>query len=312
MPHNPFANALFWPVAWRVALTLLAGLGGVVLAERRRGRGSLGQLTSSTLFLRVRTWAWIAPLFVLSLFVGGFVVFALAAAIALQGVAEYARLVGLERRYLVLLAAWSVIGLLVASLARRYFLFLPLGCFFLVSLTPILSGEVKGAHRQVSGAIFGYLYIGLPMAYLVFVKAAERWGVGFLLVVGLAVALSDVGAFTVAALKGPKLAPSVSPGKTWSGAAGNLLGAALGVAILWVAVPKVWSALGVAVLVVVIALGAVWGDLIESFVKQDFSVKDADEALAGFGGVLDRVDSLLVALPLGYYALLVANNLASR
>jgi len=151
------------------------------------------------------------------------------------------------------------------------------------------------------------------MAYLVFIKAAEAWGLRFLLVVGLAVALSDVGAFTVgSALKGPKLAPSVSPGKTWAGTLGNLLGAALGVAILWVAVPKVWSALGVAVLVVVIAVGAVWGDLIESFVKRDFSVKDAGEVLAGFGGVLDRVDSLLIALPLGYYALLVANNLASR
>jgi len=129
VPRNPFANPLFWPVVWRVALTLLAGLAGVVLAERRRGRGSLGQLASSTLFVRVVTWAWIAPLFVLSLFIGGFVVFALAALIALQGVAEYARLVGLERRYLVLLAAWSIVGLLVAALARRYFLFLPLGFF---------------------------------------------------------------------------------------------------------------------------------------------------------------------------------------
>jgi hypothetical protein len=85
VPHNPLAHPLFWPVAWRLALTLLAGLGGVVLAERHR----LRQLETSTLFLRVRTWAWIAPVFVLAVFTGGFLVFLLAAAIALQGVAEY-------------------------------------------------------------------------------------------------------------------------------------------------------------------------------------------------------------------------------
>jgi phosphatidate cytidylyltransferase len=309
VPHNPLANPLFWPVAWRVALTLLVGLAGVALAERKR----LGQLGSSTLFLRVRTWAWIAPVFLLAVFTGGFVVLLLAALIALQGVAEYARLVQLERRYLALLAAWSIVGLLVAALARRYFLFLPLGFFFLTCLIPIVTGQTKGAHRQVSGAIFGYLYIGLPMAYLVFIKAAEQWGLQFLLIVGLAVALSDVGAFTVGSLlKGPKLAPAVSPGKTWSGAAGNLIGAALGVAILWVAVPDQWTTAGIAALIVTVAVGAVFGDLIESFVKRDFAVKDAGTALAGFGGVLDRVDSLLVALPLAYYALIVANNLASR
>ncbi len=309
MPRNPLAHPLFWPVAWRVALTLLAGLGGVVLAERKR----LGQLGGSTLFLRVHTWAWIAPVFVLAIFTNGVMVFLLATVIALQGVTEYARLIELERRYLAPLAAWSIVGLLVAALARRYFLFLPLGFFLLISLTPIVSGQTRGAHRQVSGAIFGYLYIGLPMAYLVFIKAAEPWGLQFLLVVGLAVALSDVGAFAVgSALKGPKLAPAVSPGKTWSGAAGNLLGAALGVAILSVAVPAQWTAAGIAALIVAVAVGAVFGDLIESFVKRDFAVKDAGTVLAGFGGVLDRVDSLLVALPLGYYALIVADNLAGR
>ena len=129
------------PLLAGLAGVLLAGLAGVLLAgvllaERRR----LGQLGRSTLFLRVRTWAWIAPVFVLAVFTGGFVVFLLAAAIALQGVAEYARLVELERRYLGLLAAWSLVGLLVAALARRYFLFLPLGLFLLTCLTPILTG----------------------------------------------------------------------------------------------------------------------------------------------------------------------------
>lgn len=304
MPNNPFAHPQFGHVALRVAIVLLVGLAGVALKER-------GLRPDSTLFLRVRSWAVIAPVFVLALFTGGFFVFLLAAFVALQGSAEYGRMVGLQRRYGWLLVIWSLVGLLVAALARRYFLFLPIGFFFLLTLVPILTGVVEDAHDQVADALYGYLYVGLPMAYLVFIKAAEEWGLQFLLVVGLAVALSDVCAYVVGStLKGPKLAPKVSPGKTWSGTLGNLLGAALGVGLLAGILPGDWTAPGVAVLVVVLAVGAVWGDLAESFVKRDVAVKDAGTLLPGFGGILDRVDSLLFAMPLGYYALLVANNLS--
>jgi phosphatidate cytidylyltransferase len=307
VPHNPFDQPLFWPVTLRVAALLLAGLVGVALAVRRPPR----ELARSTLFLRVRTWSLIAPVFLLAVFSGGFLVFLLAGFLALQGVTEYARLTRLERPYRLLLALGSLAGLLVAALAQRWFLFLPLGFFILVTLLPVLSGRVEGAHRQVGGALFGYLYVGLPMAYLVYIKGVERWGLEFLLVVGLAVALSDVCAFVVgSSFKGPKLAPTVSPGKTWAGTAGNLLGAALGVAVLWVAVPPAWTAVGIAALVVIVAVGAVWGDLLESVVKRDYVTKDAGTLLPGFGGLLDRVDSLLMALPLGYYGLLAANALA--
>lgn len=305
MPNNPFDHPQFGYVALRVAIVLLVGLAGVALKER-------GLRSTSTLFLRVRSWAVIAPIFVLALFAGGFFVFLLAAFVALQGAAEYGRLIGLQRRYAWLLVVWSLLGLLVAALQRRYFLFLPIGFFFLLTLAPILTGIVEDAHDQVADALYGYLYVGLPMAYLVFIKAAEEWGLQFLLVVGLAVALSDVCAFVIGStLKGPKLAPKVSPGKTWSGTLGNLLGAALGVGLLSGILPEEWTGTGIVALVVVLAVGAVWGDLAESFVKRDAAVKDAGTLLPGFGGILDRVDSLLFAMPLGYYGLLAANNLTS-
>ena len=307
MPGNPFAHPEFWPVAARIGGVLLLGLLGVLLAERKR----LRTIGSSTLFLRVRSWAVIAPIFVLALFTGGVFVFLLAAFIALQGGAEYARLTGLQRRYAWLVIVWTLVGLLVAAFARQYFLFLPLGFFFLLTLGPIITGEVEDAHDQVADALFGYLYVGLPMAYLVYIKAAEEWGLEFLLIVGLAVALSDVCAFVVgSALKGPKLAPTVSPNKTWAGVLGNLLGSALGVLLLSRIVPEEWTAAGTVALVVVLAVAAVWGDLTESVIKRDFAVKDAGDLIPGFGGILDRVDSLLFAMPLGYYGLLVVDRLA--
>lgn len=308
MPNNPVTQPNFWYVAVTVAALLLVGLLGVVIAERKQ----LDNLTSSTLFLRVRSWAIIAPIFVLALYAGGFLVFLLAAFVALQGAAEYARLVGLHRRYAWLLCLWILVGLLVAALARDFFLFLPLGFFFLLTLVPIITGEVDGAHHQVSGTLFGYLYIGLPMAYLVYIKAAEPWGREFLMIVGLAVALADVCAFIVgSALKGPKLAPRVSPNKTWSGVLGSLLGASLGLVLLVRLIPDEWTPGRLAVLVAVLVITAVWGDLAESFLKRSFATKDAGTLLPGFGGILDRVDSLLFVIPLSYYALLATTWLAA-
>jgi phosphatidate cytidylyltransferase len=99
--------------------------------------------------------------------------------------------------------------------------------------------------------------------------------------------VADVAGYVAGqALRGPRLSP-LSPGKTWSGAAGAVLAGVAALALLgetsW------WAALAV-------MAGAVVGDLLESAVKRECGVKDAAGWLPGFGGLLDRVDSLLVAL----------------
>jgi phosphatidate cytidylyltransferase len=302
VPQNPFADPLFVPVLIRGAILLLLGLAAVLLAERK----PLRVLRRSTLFLRLRTWLWIAPLFLLTIFTGGFVLFVLALFVTLQAVSEYVRLVGVSRRYALLLMLWSVVGLLVAAEARDYFLFLPFGFFVVLTLVPILSGQVEGAAREVAGTLFGYVYIGLPIAFLALVEAGESWGLEFLLVVAVAVALSDVTAFAFgSAVRSPKLAG----GKTWSATAGNFVGAAVGVALMAVVFPPEWTLAGEIALAVATGLGCVWGDLTGAFLKRDFAVKDTGSRAFGFGGLLERVDSLLFAAPLGYFALILANRL---
>ncbi len=115
--------------------------------------------------------------------------------------------------------------------------------------------------------------------------------------------MSDTGALFVGKAFGRhKLAPNVSPGKTWEGSIGGVLtslvtGAALG---HWLHLPMV-HALGLAALC---AIAGQVGDLCESALKRDLGVKDFGTVLPGHGGILDRIDSMLFSAPLAYYYVL--------
>jgi phosphatidate cytidylyltransferase len=308
VPRNPFADPLFWPVFLRVLFLILVGLAAVVLSQRR----SLRVWRRSTLFLRARTWFVIGPLFVVAVFVGGFVAFLLAAWVVVQSCSEFVRIAGIERRYAYLLIVWGGFGLLVAALARDFFVFLPFGFFILLTLVPILSGQITDAHRQVADTLVGYVFVALPMALIVLVKSTETWGLEFLLIVTVSVAVSDIAAYaTGSALRGRKLMPRVDPTKTWGGVLGNLVGAAVGVGLLWVAVPPEWSIAAVVVLVLVIAAGSVWADLTGSFIQRAFRTEVRSTVVLGYGGVINRVDSLLMAFPLSYYSLLLVDKVVS-
>ena len=116
--------------------------------------------------------------------------------------------------------------------------------------------------------------------------------------------LSDVGAFTVGSLLGRhRLAPVLSPNKTWEGLGGNVVGAYAGLAVMQFALPDDSLWLILSTLPLVVAVGAIWGDLFESLIKREFAVKDAGSLLPGMGGLLDRLDSLIFVIPLGYYYL---------
>jgi len=305
VPRNPFADPLFLPVLWRVMLLIVVGFAAVVLSQRR----SLEVWRRSTLFLRARTWFVIGPLFVLAVFIGGFVAFLLATFVVVQGCSEFVRIAGIGRRYAYLLILWGEAGLLVAALARDFFLFLPFGFFILLTLVPILSGQITDAHRQVADTLVGYVFVALPMAYIVLVKTVDPLGLRFLLIVTVSVALSDIAAYaTGSALRGRKLVPRVDPTKTWGGVLGNLVGAAVGILWMWVAVPSEWSVAAVVVLAVVIAFGSVWADLTGSFIQRAFRTEVRSTVILGYGGVLSRVDSLLMAFPLSYYALILVEK----
>jgi phosphatidate cytidylyltransferase len=156
-----------------------------------------------------------------------------------------------------------------------------------------LAGE-----RRPGMAAFGIPYIGFACLAGIWLRDRPEIGLELLLFLSAAVAATDSGAyFAGRAIGGPKLAPTVSPNKTWAGLIGGGLAAAAAgwlVALAFAAArPDLAAALGVC-----IALAAQAGDLLESAVKRHVGVKDSGWLIPGHGGVLDRLDGFIAATPL--------------
>jgi phosphatidate cytidylyltransferase len=152
--------------------------------------------------------------------------------------------------------------------------------------------------------LLGVAWVGGGLSYLLLLRDVPDDGRLLLFTALLTVFADDTAAFFVGRLIGRhRLAPAISPGKSWEGfVAGTLAGVAVAFFALYeqgVVTTGESLVLGLA-----IALAATLGDLFESAVKRDLAVKDSGRLLAGHGGVLDRIDSLLWAGPAAYVTLL--------
>jgi phosphatidate cytidylyltransferase len=126
-------------------------------------------------------------------------------------------------------------------------------------------------------------------------------GAFLVLLLMVAVAAADIGAYFFGRRFGRhKLAPAVSPGKTWEGMWGGILAVLVVSIIVWQSLPPTLAHLRVAsVLILALALGgaSVLGDLTVSMVKRESGVKDSSNLLPGQGGIMDRIDSICGAAP---------------
>jgi len=148
--------------------------------------------------------------------------------------------------------------------------------------------------------VFGLLYICLPLGLLIFIDKHPRGNIWifFLLFV---IFMTDTGAFYFGRIFGKhKLYPSVSPGKTWEGAIGGFLSSLLAVLIFSYFFPVYRLNVFIWILAASLSILSQVGDLAESLLKRNHGVKDSGKILPGHGGVLDRIDGLLFAIPALY------------
>lgn len=163
-----------------------------------------------------------------------------------------------------------------------------LACLLLVGFAGSVWEWAAMCRRRALPLLLGVLYVAAALFALWVIRSAT--GVRGLFFVLVVVWCSDIGAYAAGRLLGgPRLAPSISPGKTWSGAAGGLVAAMAGGSVIagW----SVAAALGA----VVLGIASQLGDLGESALKRRYHVKDSGRLIPGHGGMLDRLDGLMAA-----------------
>jgi phosphatidate cytidylyltransferase len=243
--------------------------------------------------LRILSAAGLAPLALAAIWIGGV---AFAGLIALTTI-------GLSYEWLVLCGKRS------SPAAALLFATLPLAvaltergsavpALVLLAIATAAATTLGRGPQPARPLAFGIPYLGLAAVALVWLRRQPTGGGANVIVLLLVIWASDIGAYMAGrAIGGPRLAPAISPGKTWSGAIGGITSAAVvgfAASAILGAGPVSARPILFAVLIGVIAQA---GDLFESHLKRQFGVKDSGSMIPGHGGLLDRLDAVLTAAP---------------
>ena len=164
---------------------------------------------------------------------------------------------------------------------------------------------------NLSVTVFGFVWIGVFGAFVGLLLDPSifphRHGIAFLIGAMIAVVGYDVGGYAVGSIFGRhRLAPGVSPNKTWEGLIGGCV-VAIAASVGITSQIHPWHVDTALVLGLIVAAVAPFGDLLESMIKRDLGVKDMGSLLPGHGGMLDRIDALLLVLPATYYFVRLAH-----
>ena len=287
-------------------LLIAAGAGLAAAAVYAILPGSSNRRVSGrTALARAGSYAALALALAAAILLGTLGVTVLLGTVAALGILEWARLGGLPPRHVVAMElANAVVMVAIATRGTAAADILVGGLAFAAALLPVARPDTSRAFRDFGTAAAGLVVITVMLVHGV-ALTVERGPAGAALVAAVAIACagSDVGAFVIGRRFGTTLlAPNLSPNKTRAGLAGNFLGAAIALLVAAPVLVPLVGWLGICGLTLIVAIGAVWGDLLESAAKREFGVKDAGTWLPGFGGILDRVDSMLLTLPLVYWA----------
>ena len=189
-----------------------------------------------------------------------------------------------------------------------------IGLFLLICLAQGIVGGVRGVISNLGLSSLTILYLGLGMWFLVMIRklgdqAPTLWGqIGLVTMFFVCVKSCDIGAYFIGKAFGRHpWVPAISPKKTWEGFFGGML-----VGTMVASLFSVFSGIitiGISVVFgVVVSLSGQLGDLLESMLKRDAGRKDSAQLIPEFGGVLDLIDSVIVAAPFGYLVLRMAES----
>jgi len=246
----------------------------------------------SELRLRILSGIVLAIVVLAATWLGGLAFRVLAAAIGLLVYYEWSTMTRLaEKDFRANAFGWLSVAL-VAALVVFAFDELALPVLLGAAVLAIVYALASQGSNWLAG---GVAYSGLTVISLAAIRGDTAHGFAAMLFIFAVVWATDILAYFVGrAIGGPKLAPSISPGKTWSGAIGGAISAVIAGTLLHMAFFSL-DGLWVPVIALVLSVFSQIGDLFESFIKRRFGVKDSSRLIPGHGGVMDRVDGLVFA-----------------
>jgi phosphatidate cytidylyltransferase len=251
------------------------------------------------------------PLLLLCFFLGREVVIIVASLVAVLACREFALATGLAGDRIMTGAVYLGIGATgVVSLINDprdgtpgwYGLFMALPVFVVAAILviPVVRDRAQGQLRLLALAIVGFIYCGWMFGHLGFLANSVH-AYSYLGYLVLAVELNDVAAYTCGKLFGRHLLRStISPKKTWEGAAGALAVSLLLPWALLFTFPH-FEPIDCLLVGLIVGVGGQLGDLVVSVIKRDLEVKDMGGTIPGHGGILDRIDSLIYVAPLFFH-----------
>ncbi|MFN8589811.1 MAG: phosphatidate cytidylyltransferase [Thermomicrobiales bacterium] len=299
---------LLWLGSGVLVVLVVASVIGLVLA--RRVMSEKGQATIANLNARIGSWWVMIAVFVAALLIrgiGSVVLFALLSFLALR---EFITLIPTKHGdhrtllWVVFIVSPLQYWLVWGDRYDLFTIFIPVFVFLLAPTRTAVAGDTerfleRTAMVQWALMVCVYCVSFAPALLNLRISGYEHEGAKLLIFLVIVVESSDVAQYAWGKLFGKrKIAPTVSPNKTWEGFLGGIATAvALGTALWWITPFALWQA---AVMSLVIALMGFAGGLTMSAIKRDRGVKDFGTLIAGHGGVLDRIDSLCFAAPVFY------------
>lgn len=243
-----------------------------------------------------RTWADLGPrlgsaavliaLVVTSLYIGGYFFALIVGVVFALAYREWETMVSrapLTPSGMVLIGLVAISGVIFPLVG-------PLGSAAVIAVAALIAIAMRG--EGLWWRVFGLLIYGAIIIAVLSLRGTTPAGIWAGVYLGIVVWMTDSAAFFAGRqIGGEKLAPDISPSKTWSGALGGLaLGAGAGVLFWVIATPSPWW-IGLVLSVTISVLGQL-GDLGESAIKRHFRIKDSGDIIPGHGGLMDRLDSL--------------------
>jgi phosphatidate cytidylyltransferase len=245
-----------------------------------------------------------APLVLGAIWLGGWWLFALVVVVSLVGLHEFYAMARPLRPLVLAGYGGAVAALVGAKLGGvEWMLGGFLATLVLAFLLYLIATTRAPATAAVSGTVLGTAWIGFGLGFLLLLRDLPEHGRLAAFAVVIAVWVDDTVAYLIGRAVGRhKFSPAISPAKTWEG---FVAGTAAGIFAVFVTLyhEDFLTIPQSIVLGAIVAIGAALGDLFESAFKRDLHVKDSGRLLAGHGGVLDRVDAFLFALPAAYFTI---------